>query len=716
LGTQTTAASLQSAATIPVQRIYGTDAIGTSIAVSQAEFPTAGSAAAVVLARSDFFSDALAGGPLAAKVGGPLLITPGASISSGLDPRVQAEIQRVLPAGATVYILGGPLALSTDIDSTLQGLGYLTQRIAGADEYATAVDVAEQLGNPSTIFEATGLDFPDALSAVPAAIEKGGAILLTDGSTQAPETATYLSAHPNDSRYAIGGPLAAYGADPTATPVYGQDLYGTSADVASTFFSTPKTFGAATGVNYPDALSGGVFIGTRATAGPMLLVQPSGPLPPSIASYLSHAASTLTQGYLFGGPLAVGDDVLAELETPESTPSLTVVSSALPGGTVGTSYSATLSASGGTPPYSWAIASGSLPSGLTLSTGGVITGTPSTTGSSSFTVQVTDSTTPTAQTATRALSISVSASQVPTLTVVTTALSGGTVGTSYSATLSASGGTPPYSWAIASGSLPSGLSLSKGGVITGAPSSEGTFDFTVQVTDSTIPMAQTATRGLSISVSAPQVPTLQSPNWSGYVAEGTYTGVEGTFTAPSLFAGTPASEGVAEWIGIGGVDYNWLIQAGIIEYPNPNNLDYFYMEPVWEVLPTFPTVQAITTVAVHVGDEITVTIGQISGTDWGITLTDDTDGQSFTTDQTYEGPGPTAEWIVEAPTNTTTGTVATLAPYTPDVDFSNPEIAGPETTLIRIVMVQDGTQVSTPSALDSNGFNVAYGDVEPGAP
>ena len=308
------------AAATSVQRIYGIDAIGTSIAASKAEFPTAGSARAVVLARSDYFSDALAGGPLAAQLGGPLLITPGAPLSTSLDPRVQAEIQRVLPVGRTVYILGGDLALSPEIDAGLQGLGYVTQRVAGADEYGTAVDIAEALGNPTTVFEATGLSFQDALSAVPAAIKEHGAILLTDGTTQAPETAAYLAAHPGDTRYAIGGPLAAYGADPTANPIYGQDLYGTSADVATTFFPSPTVFGAATGADFPDALSGGVFMGEPEAQGPMLLVEPSGELPPPIASYLFGVASTLTQSYLFGGPLAVGDNVLSELQGPYACP------------------------------------------------------------------------------------------------------------------------------------------------------------------------------------------------------------------------------------------------------------------------------------------------------------------------------------------------------------------------------------------------------------
>ena len=299
-------------APLPVQ-IYGTDAIGTSIATSQQEFPTSGSAQAVVLARSDFFSDALAGGPLAAAVDGPLLITPGASISSTLDPRVQVEIERVLPVGDPVYVLGGDLALGPDIDTTLQSLGYRVVREAGVDEYATAVDIAQQLGNPSTIFEATGLSFYDALSAVPAAIEDHAAILLTDGSTQAPETAAYLAQFPGDTRCAIGGSLAAAGADPTATAVFGQDLYGTSAAVASRFFPAASIFGAATAADFPDALGGGVFMATDGRSGPLLLVNQSAPLPDEITPYLASLEPS-AQGYVFGGPLAVGADVLAALQ------------------------------------------------------------------------------------------------------------------------------------------------------------------------------------------------------------------------------------------------------------------------------------------------------------------------------------------------------------------------------------------------------------------
>jgi hypothetical protein len=627
LGTFLTIVGLTSAAataTVPVQRIYGTDAIGTSITVSQAEFPTAGSAQAVVLARSDFFSDALAGGPLAARLGGPLLITPGASLSTSLDPRVQAEIQRVLPVGHTIYILGGDLALSPNIDTTLEGSGYTVVREAGADEYATAVDIAEQLGNPSTIFEATGLNFPDALSAVPAAIATNGAILLTDGTTQAPETAAYLAAHSSDFRYAIGGPLAAAGADPAAQAVYGQDLYGTSAAVASTFFPRATTFGAATGTGFPDALSGGVFMGAPATNGPVLLVQPSGPLPAAIASYLVGVAPTLAQGYLFGGPLAVGADVQSELEAPQSTP----------------------------PPTS-------------------------------------------------------------SLAVVTSALPGATVGASYSQTLSASGGVLPYTWAITTGSLPAGLSLSSSGAITGTPSSPGSSTFTVEVTDSTTPTPLTATQALSISVLSAVARTIGSGNWSGYFIQGgPFTSVTGTFSVSNIDSGTPTGDHLAEWVGIDGVNSSSLIQAGVNELINPSNPNLVVLNAWWEILPS--TEVPIDSVVVRVGDEVTVTIGQISGTEWAITLTDDTNGGSFTTDQTYMGPRASAEWILEAPESS--GVTTPLAPYSPSLTFSGLRFVGSETTLNEDIMVQAGVQVSTPSALTANGFTIAYGNMAPAAP
>ena len=116
--------------------------------------------------------------------------------------------------------------------------------------------------------------------------------------------------------------------------------------------------------------------------------------------------------------------------------------------------------------------------------------------------------------------------------VITTAsLSSGTVGVAYSATLSASGGTPPNSWSITSGSLPVGLTLNAGdGVITGAPTTAGTFSFTVQVSDASLPV-QTAAKLLSITITpvltsvtvTPADPTILSGASQQFTATGTYS-------------------------------------------------------------------------------------------------------------------------------------------------------------------------------------------------
>ncbi len=300
---------------VDLQPISGVDPIGTAIAVSEAAYPGAGSARAVVLARSDFFSDALAGGPLAAAEGGPLLLSEGADQSQSIDPRTLAEIERVLQPGGTVYVLGGTLALPASIDATLSGLGYRVVREAGADEFATALDIAAALGDPADVFEATGLDFPDALAAVPAAVATHGAILLTDGATQDPETAAYLALHPYDARFAIGGPLAAAGADPGAKAVFGQDAFGTAAAVASYFFPGASLFGVANGGTFTDALAGGVFMASGGRLGPILLVDPAGspPVPSPVAAYLATLKKA-TPGYVFGGPLAVPDSVLQAIQ------------------------------------------------------------------------------------------------------------------------------------------------------------------------------------------------------------------------------------------------------------------------------------------------------------------------------------------------------------------------------------------------------------------
>ncbi|HTV09028.1 MAG TPA: putative Ig domain-containing protein, partial [Candidatus Aquilonibacter sp.] len=199
---------------------------------------------------------------------------------------------------------------------------------------------------------------------------------------------------------------------------------------------------------------------------------------------------------------AASNEVPLTVTNPSQTSTLAISTSGLPGAQSGTGYSAALSASGGTPGYTWSISSGTLPAGLTLSSGGAISGTPTASGTSTFAVTVSDSSSP-AQTQTVTLSIVVlPATQAPaTLTIGSGTLAAGQVGSAYNAALSAAGGTPSYTWSLASGSLPAGLSLSSAGVISGTPTASGTSTFNVTVKDSGSP-AQSASGQVSISVAS----------------------------------------------------------------------------------------------------------------------------------------------------------------------------------------------------------------------
>ena len=97
---------------------------------------------------------------------------------------------------------------------------------------------------------------------------------------------------------------------------------------------------------------------------------------------------------------------------------LSLTMGSLPGGTVGTAYNVTLVASGGTTPYTWSVSAGSLPAGMSLSSAGVLSGVPTASGSFTFTAKVTDSSTPTALTATQSYTFSIEAGLVITTTTL----------------------------------------------------------------------------------------------------------------------------------------------------------------------------------------------------------------------------------------------------------------------------------------------------------
>jgi hypothetical protein len=180
-----------------------------------------------------------------------------------------------------------------------------------------------------------------------------------------------------------------------------------------------------------------------------------------------------------------------------------VISSApaLPAAIAGSSYSQTLTATGGTPPYLWSITAGGLPAGLSFdAAAATLTGTPSLGGNFPFTVQVMDSN---SVTATKQFTLSVTSN-----VSITTAspLPDAVAGSPYARSLSASGGVPPYVWTVAAGSLPPGLAIDPAApAISGTPTANGAFAFTLQVTDAS---GGSAVQDFTLAVSLPPLPSV----------------------------------------------------------------------------------------------------------------------------------------------------------------------------------------------------------------
>ncbi len=179
---------------------------------------------------------------------------------------------------------------------------------------------------------------------------------------------------------------------------------------------------------------------------------------------------------------------------------LSITTTSLPAGVVGTAYSQAVVSTGGVTPISWSVVSGNPPTGIQLNTAtGVLAGTPTAVGSQTFTVQVTDSL---ARMAQQQFTVSI----VPVLTITSSGSFTGSVATLFSSTLGATGGVLPYTWSVSSGALPGVLQLNAStGAITGTPTAAGTTNVDLKVTDSG---GQTATLHATFTINLAQTPTI----------------------------------------------------------------------------------------------------------------------------------------------------------------------------------------------------------------
>jgi putative cell wall-binding protein len=255
-----------------VRRLGGDDRYTTAVAISRASHPR-GAAVAVVTTGASF-PDALAGGPAAAALGGPVLLVG----RDRVPPVVLDELRRLQPT--RVLLLGGTSALSDEVQAELVRAGLDVERLAGDSRYETAARVSQR-AFPSLeplVYVATGADYPDALAGAAAAGRAGAPVLLVAPDRLPAATADELTRLQPQEVVVLGGPgavstrveqqLAAYA--PTVRRIAGEDRYATAAAIARATPGRPDAVLLATGRGFADALAGGPA--AAAANAPVLLV------------------------------------------------------------------------------------------------------------------------------------------------------------------------------------------------------------------------------------------------------------------------------------------------------------------------------------------------------------------------------------------------------------------------------------------------------------
>lgn len=264
------------------------------------------------------------------------------------------------------------------------------------------------------------------------------------------------------------------------------------------------------GAAYSQSVAGGASGGNQ----PYTWSITGGALPPGVGFAAGTFAGTPTGAGVYSATVRLGEAAggfATQTFTIVVDEALQITTAALPSGVAGAPYSVQVQATGGLAPHTWALG-GNLPAGLSLNPStGAITGQPASAGTSSFTLTVTDAAGRSVQ---RAFSITVTAFVITTASPLPT----GTAGVSYSQTFAATGAPAPYSWAVTAGALPPGLALSAAGVLSGTPSTPGTFNFTVRAS-STAPTGAplTASSDFTMAVNPTNLTlTAELPfGWSG---------------------------------------------------------------------------------------------------------------------------------------------------------------------------------------------------------
>lgn len=287
-----------------VSRIQGIDRYETAALISKAMMMPSD---IVVLASGLDFPDALSGIPYAAEKNAPMLLTS----KDQLSPFTLAEIQRL---GATkIHILGGVGAVSAAVATQLTNAGYTVTRIEGLDRYETAVAIGQKMTKANkTVFLASGLDYADAISAGPASALSGTPVLLSQNATLPVATKNALTNWGITNVTILGGTGAiSQGIEDTLTGMGivvnrlgGLDRYETNLNINNKYFMNPTKVYVASGIDYPDALTGALLAAHNNTT---IVLTSKNQTNPSLTSYIT--GNPISEVVILGGPGAVSEAV-----------------------------------------------------------------------------------------------------------------------------------------------------------------------------------------------------------------------------------------------------------------------------------------------------------------------------------------------------------------------------------------------------------------------
>ncbi len=417
-----------------------------------------------------------------------------ASASGGIAPYAYAITAGSLPAGLTLNgatgILSGTPTAGGTFNFTLTATGSSTgtgSPHTGSRAYALVINAPTVAVSPATLpaptigvaysqtITSTGGTGPRSFAvtagALPAGLTLNGATGVLSGTPTAggafnftitaTDASTGSGPYTGSRAYSMRVGAPTIDLSPTTLPnpaigvAYSQNMTATGGTAPYTYSLTAGALPAGMSLS-----SAGVLSGTPTSGGVFNFTVTATDASGGVGPYSGSRAYTVTI----------------------AAPTISISPATLPNPVYGAPYSQTLSSTGGTAPRTFSLAAGTLPTGMSFSSAGVLSGTPISAGTFNFTVAATDASTGTGPyTGNMAYSLTISA---PVIAMNPASFPNGTVGTAYSQSITSSGGTAPYSYAIVSGALPVGLSLSSAGVLSGTPTVGGSYSFVVRSTDS----------------------------------------------------------------------------------------------------------------------------------------------------------------------------------------------------------------------------------------